>query len=553
MKKKEFFKLTPFKMQVIQSFPFIDADFDVLTNYELLCKVVDYLNKTVDNVNLLESDFKTLYDYVHDYFDNLDVQEEINNKLDDMAESGELTDMIAQYLGLAGVLAYNTVADMKTAENLVNGSIAKTLGYHSVNDGGSSQYKIRTITNNDTVDEMLIIALNDPNLVAELITKDIMTPEMLGAYGDGTHDDTIPLQKALSISDANLTKTYGVTSTITVYNNVSGSGKIKALSSLNILVQTNKTQSGQMHNKNIQLNIDCNKLASTGFDVGYSSFCNFDIYVINCPNIGVHNGEITNGNNENKFKIKAVASIDNTLQGEIGVLVDTPDSYFDEIVAVNFKIGCKCNVPTTINVLHPWVFTSNYFADSKALVVDTNIGSININWLYQDNIRYGIYGLNNKTAQININNYTINLTSDYADITTYPPKVLTLGGKSVVKIGIFNKETSSLSIPSVFPIDVSNGSRVFVTKVNNSYEQVYTDGVDKLPTDCEFYCSDVQLSENLTVNDSVRCWSTENYSYQMIVTKNNEGGNVFTPTKIYIRDRAMWSNVWSSWKSTTLS
>ena len=98
MKKKEFFKLTPFKMQVVQSFPFIDADFDALTNYELLCKVVDYLNKTVDNVNLLESDFKTLYDYVHDYFDNLDVQEEINNKLDEMVTDGTMDQIINQQI-----------------------------------------------------------------------------------------------------------------------------------------------------------------------------------------------------------------------------------------------------------------------------------------------------------------------------------------------------------------------------------------------------------------------------------------------------------------------
>lgn len=96
--EKKFIKLTPFKMQILQSFPFIDADFDAITNYELLCKVVEYLNTTVDNVNLLETDFKTLYNYVHDYFDDLDIQEEINKKLDEMAESGELTNLIKNYV-----------------------------------------------------------------------------------------------------------------------------------------------------------------------------------------------------------------------------------------------------------------------------------------------------------------------------------------------------------------------------------------------------------------------------------------------------------------------
>ena len=170
MKEKKFIKLTPFKMQVLQSFPFIDEDFDAITNYELLCKVVDYLNKTVDNVNLLESNFKELYDYVHDYFDNLDVQEEINNKLDEMALSGELADIIAQYLGLAGVLAFNTLNDLVNATNIVDGSICKTLGNTTYNDGYGSFYKIRTITSSDIVDNDKIVALNiSDTLIAEKI------------------------------------------------------------------------------------------------------------------------------------------------------------------------------------------------------------------------------------------------------------------------------------------------------------------------------------------------------------------------------------------------
>ena len=199
--EKKFIKLTPFKMQVLQTFPFIDADFDAITNYELLCKVVEYLNITVDNVNLLESNFKVLYDYVHNYFDNLDVQEEINNKLDAMAKSGELTDIIAQYLRLAGMLTFNTVNDMKNATNLVNGSICETLGYHNINDNGNAKYKIRTITNSDIIDEMTIISLNNSEtLIAELIIDISIIPEKLGAYGDGIHDDSDAIQTAFNTS-----------------------------------------------------------------------------------------------------------------------------------------------------------------------------------------------------------------------------------------------------------------------------------------------------------------------------------------------------------------
>ena len=75
--------ITPFKMQVLTNFPFIEADFDALTNYELLCKIVEKLNEVVGNENALTS-------YVNNYFDNLDVQEEINRKLDAMALDGSL-------------------------------------------------------------------------------------------------------------------------------------------------------------------------------------------------------------------------------------------------------------------------------------------------------------------------------------------------------------------------------------------------------------------------------------------------------------------------------
>lgn len=101
----KFNRLTPFKRCVLQNFPFIEEDFDALTNYGLLCKVVKYLNKIIDSQNEVQgvteeivTAFNNLYDYVKNYFDNLDVQEEIDNKLDEMTESGELASIIGEYI-----------------------------------------------------------------------------------------------------------------------------------------------------------------------------------------------------------------------------------------------------------------------------------------------------------------------------------------------------------------------------------------------------------------------------------------------------------------------
>ena len=190
-----------FRDFVIQNFPFLEDDFDALTDYELFCKMVEYMRKALEDVDSYQTQltqFKARLDYYENYFNNLDLQEEVDNKLDEMAENGELTDIIAQYLGLAGVLVFNTVQDMKNATNLVNGSVAKTLGFYSIGDNGGSDYKIRTIINTDVIDESTIIALNDVTLIAELINSNEVYVEQFGAKGDGTTDDTDKINIALS-------------------------------------------------------------------------------------------------------------------------------------------------------------------------------------------------------------------------------------------------------------------------------------------------------------------------------------------------------------------
>ena len=163
------------------------------------------MNELIGNVNKFEKDtkdvvdeyiakFVELHDYVYDYFDNLDVQEEINNKLDAMVEAGTLQEIITTYIQSNVAWTFDTVADMKLADNLVAGSYARTLGFRSVNDGGGATYYI---TNTGTANEMDVIAIG--NLFANFVKPLVVAPEMFGAYGDGTHDDTNAWNKAVSV------------------------------------------------------------------------------------------------------------------------------------------------------------------------------------------------------------------------------------------------------------------------------------------------------------------------------------------------------------------
>ena len=103
MNKFEYKNLTPFKWFVLENFPFIEADFDALTEWQLFCKLGKEINKIIDSQNIVGSEmekfsqaFIELKNYVDNYFENLDVQDEVNIKLNEMAEDGTLEKIINQ-------------------------------------------------------------------------------------------------------------------------------------------------------------------------------------------------------------------------------------------------------------------------------------------------------------------------------------------------------------------------------------------------------------------------------------------------------------------------
>lgn len=77
-----------------------------MSYYECLCALLEYLNETIvpdiNNTNEGLSELQTFYlqlqNYVNNYFENLDVQEEINQKLDELVENGTITNIIQSYI-----------------------------------------------------------------------------------------------------------------------------------------------------------------------------------------------------------------------------------------------------------------------------------------------------------------------------------------------------------------------------------------------------------------------------------------------------------------------
>ena len=134
---------------------------DSLSYYELLNKMVIYLNKTIDAVNQNTDAMSELYKFVHTYFDNLDVQEEINNKLDNMAADGTLDRIIENYInelaivnGVINGKFFGITTDNEDVHNDLNTAIsrAKTDGYKIYIEPGSYNNSDWIFTDDTIVD-----------------------------------------------------------------------------------------------------------------------------------------------------------------------------------------------------------------------------------------------------------------------------------------------------------------------------------------------------------------------------------------------------------------
>ena len=184
-------KIPTFKLWIANQFPYIETDFDAITNYDLLQAVIKYLNTIIENENNVESNvtalynaFVNLHDYVEEQFDSLNLQDEVNTKIDEMYESGLFDNLLNNYLNLTKV--FDTYIDMMLdTSTYVNGMKLKTLGYHTINDGGGAEYFVTNVQNDNKYQVSI-----GTNLWIELIIKNnTINTKQLGIIGNGENDN----------------------------------------------------------------------------------------------------------------------------------------------------------------------------------------------------------------------------------------------------------------------------------------------------------------------------------------------------------------------------
>lgn len=69
-----------------------------MTLEELVYYLFGVVRDAVDQFVVTQGEFDELYKFVHDYFDNLDVQEEINNTITELVDSGKLDVLLSKYI-----------------------------------------------------------------------------------------------------------------------------------------------------------------------------------------------------------------------------------------------------------------------------------------------------------------------------------------------------------------------------------------------------------------------------------------------------------------------
>lgn len=437
---------------------------------ELQTNFITLKNDTETEISDFETSitglFNQLKDYVDNYFDNLDVQEEINNKLDAMAEDGTLQEIIDAYIQTNVAWIFDTVADMKASTNLINGSYAQTLGYYTANDGGGAVYKITNTESNNDYQETL-----NSGLYATLIVKDnILNVKTVGAKSDASFDNTTAFNTALNYANkyaiffpygfyrtsylnsvtvnTNL-KIYGDNTTIKLLDNVITEDGQKVF---NLLCADNINVLIEMNGLNIDMNYTNNhSVIDTSGDPLALQHCHaIFVYGSSNSNIDVmihditFNDLIADGINlggdstkiVNKAIINNIISQNRTpLRSDVCITCDFDSLVCSDMVLDRFEIEVNSRRSNTKRT----VLLNNL---ELKLTLDLDIGNNDgENVLYANNIRVNHYF------------YTDIENATYTNCTFKLASYIRILGKKIqfINCDFYTESTTEFTVPSVSP------------------------------------------------------------------------------------------------------
>lgn len=393
---------------------------DSLSYYELLCKVVDYLNNTIADVNTLGTDvdnlhkaFIQLQGYVNNYFSTLDVQEEVNKKLDDMAKDGTLTSLLWAKIGVIIPFYFGAKGDGVTDDTI---ALQKCFDYCENNPNhiielGGLKYRITKTLN---VGRIWNTTLQNGNLLAD---DDGM--ECILQFPKTDFDTPLP------------------NTDITVVNNI------------------------KINNVVFDCNSKCGGINLYGFLKFYVNNC----YFLNHKNYGFS----TNRADAHEFTIDKCFFDDIAPLNSVAILINNSDNYVLNSIIKGGSIGIKITNSQHFNYIdnvHIYGITNR----SEGIILDYGCSNNPINNMYMDGCsitcitNYGHLFKNLTFLEPKADLFTFNGNTVVDEIEISNCKIYTLNIEKDVKI--FN-------IPNYNPLPTINNKIEITVQgkhvINNSY------------------------------------------------------------------------------------
>jgi len=528
---------------------------DSLTYYEALCSLWKWLQtnlvEVVNNNATVTQEYiqmvNELKEFVDNYFENLNVQEEINNKLDEMAEDGTLQEIVASYLQANVTWTFDSVADMQAATNLSAGSYAKTIGYYEPDDGGASMYYIDD--DNAVADGGSVINLSSGLKAHLVVIEDMVSVNQFGAKGDGTTDDTTAISNALKFRKDDYIKiifdkssTYVAAGEIFIYSNTDidlNDSTILAPTNLKFLTEKEAMiTSGYGAVKNISIKNGTIKNTSEGvtfclfhtdnvvFDTINFKDCAKASHVIDmggCSNVLINNC-VFDG-----FYISTFHEIIQTDYADYDGLPywgNDPDYAYDDLPTVDvtlsnceFKKGNGTNYPNAIGthaiygnlpIKNITIINNKFDGFTYSAIRYPNIDGL----LIKNNIF-----VNNEVNNLGSDRYAIRLYSKWS-AEVYPDiycKNITIDGNR------FIRTTNRINMSA---IDLEGRSDSLVTNakiVNNYYDGAWADSSDDYDFVHLSNINDVTIENNIINQPKIAIYllgSTD--TFNVVKIANNE-------------------------------
>lgn len=446
--------LPPFKRLIMTLGELPTSYLESMTYAELLMWFCNFLQEKV--LPTINNNADALQEVIT-YLKNLDLQDEVNNKLDEMVEDGTFESILLNYTKTNRL--YNTYEELIEDKNaLVNDEKIKTLGYYEINDQGGCEY---LVTNQEP--ETFNIDLENGLYLIPIIKNNSINIRQLGAK-ETQATDTKALQtfalsniKTLIISDGS----YKLNDIVDFTNKeLIGIGKPKI--SINGITTSREHTihiGGSCNIKNIEFDLDIGSTNILGLYNAYNCIienCKFKVNNVSC------NGYVdvyTNNQNirfENCDFTCSSLNNDETNHGgglwvrEMTAGQTTNDIYFNNCLfyhrSSDETVACWKANGTLKNVqLNNCKFEANPLNTAQHFIrFDCDNSSINNSILI-----YKPSDNNNRSSIIkNDNNYYVTINNCYIDISTILNNGLLYGNKIIANnCEIHNNKRTNIGLP----------------------------------------------------------------------------------------------------------